>query len=53
MFINDVEIFFHFFKVLSILGVGDSIVSNIYDEDGPYFAFTKAEKYVLKITKAK
>lgn len=39
-------------KTLALLGVNNPIMSHIYDEDGPYFAFTKAERYVVKITKA-
>lgn len=30
------------------LNIENNIVNHIYDDDGPYFALTKAEKYVLK-----
>ena len=33
---------------LAKLGVENKIMHSIYQEDGPYFALTKAEKYVLK-----
>lgn len=50
---DDVEIFFFLMSTLSKLDIENPIVSHIYDEDGPYFAFTKAEKFVFNITKAK
>lgn len=30
------------------LGIENKIMHSIYNDDGPYFALTKAEKYVLK-----
>lgn len=51
MLIDDIEIFADFMKTLALLGIENSILNHIYDEDGPYFAFTKAERYVLKITR--
>lgn len=30
------------------LGIENKIMQSVYEEDGPYFALTKAEKYVFK-----
>lgn len=38
-----------FMSVYAVLGIKNPIISHIYDEDGPYFAYTKAERYVLRI----
>lgn len=51
MIIRDYEIFGHLMFVLAKLNIENNIVNHIHDEDGPYFALTKAEKYVLKFKK--
>jgi hypothetical protein len=49
--INDYKIFGDLLLVLTKLGIESNILYNVYDEDGPYFALTKAENYVLKFKK--
>jgi hypothetical protein len=48
MIIHDYEIFGSLMFMLAKLSIKNNIVNHIHDEDGPYFALTKAEKYVLK-----
>ncbi len=51
MTINDFEIFGMFMLTLAKLNINNDIMHHIYDEDGPYFALTKAERYVNKFKK--
>jgi hypothetical protein len=46
--INDVEIFANFMFFLAKIDLDNNIVNHIHDEDGPYFALTKAETYIVK-----
>lgn len=53
MIINDFEIFGMFMLMLAKLGIDNDVMHHIYDDDGPYFALTKAEHYVNKLKKRK
>lgn len=51
MIIRDYEVLFHFMFSLSRLGIYNSIVASIEEDDGPYFALSKSERYVNKLKK--
>jgi hypothetical protein len=51
MITHDYEIFGNLMFVFAKLSIGNQIVDHIYDEDGPFFALTRAENYVLKFKK--
>ena len=51
MIAYDYEIFGNLMFVFAKLSIDNKIVDHIYDEDGPFFALTKAENYVLKFKK--
>jgi hypothetical protein len=48
---RDYEIFGGLMFMFAKLNIENKIVDHIHDEDGPYFALTKAENYVLKFKK--
>ena len=48
---EEYEIFGFLMLALARMGIHNSIINHIYDEDGPYFALTKAENYVSKFKK--
>lgn len=48
MIIHDYEIFGQLMLTFAKLGIQNKIMQSIYEDDGPYFALTKAERYVLK-----
>lgn len=48
MIIRDYEIFGLLMLTFAKVGIQNKIMQSIYKEDGPYFALTKAERYVLK-----
>lgn len=51
MIVQDYQILYRLMFVFSKLGISNNIVSHIEEDDGPYFALTKAERYVSKFKK--
>jgi hypothetical protein len=49
--VQDYEILYRLMFVISKLEIPNNIVSHVEEDDGPYFALTKAERYVNKFKK--
>ena len=46
--IDDIQIFANFMFFLAKINLDNNIVNHIHDEDGPYFALTKADACIVK-----
>lgn len=46
--IDDIGIFANLMFFLAKIDIENNVINDIHAEDGPYFALTKAERYIVK-----